>query len=189
MSEGIDFNKEVDTLSEQDVITEMNSIQGDRSSPYWNHNHLENTRYQDRMTALYNRRYGAGEAERQAVPEPDRALRDTLVKEGITPDAIQRESEEGKLRLQNEKISKARSDGLSYLRTQWGAETEAKMQLADAVVDGYFSDKDLQWMEETGAGSDPMFITMLSDLASYLNTKYFGNKLTGYKSPRREKKS
>jgi hypothetical protein len=143
---------------------------------------------QDRITGLYQNHPRYKEPEgRQATPEPDRPLFDTLREQGITPDAIKAESEEGWMALENEKIERQKSEALSYLRGQWGDQTEERINLGKALIDAYFSDEDFEFMEKTGMGSDPEFITKLSDLADYLNKKYYGGKLTGY--PRKQEVS
>ena len=184
----IDFNVSIEKLTEEDVTTEINSIRGDKTSPYWNPGHIESGRYKERMEGLYTRKFPETSERRAELPE-NKAFHDHLVEEGFeTEEQIKAESQEARDRVEYENFERAKTDALSKIRSEFGTESEQVLNYAFYGVDRFLKNSltEEDWNElNSNMGNDPVFIKKLSDVISYLDSKYWHGKNRSYKREKR----
>lgn len=104
----VDFSKEVLTLNEQEIESELGEIVKNPNSPYWDEKPFssDRDRYHTRATQLYEARSKQEETALQKIPREDRAFAHELNKEFGSKENVAKTGEEAREEWEDERFGK-----------------------------------------------------------------------------------
>lgn len=172
----IDFSKDVESLSDVEVDSEMTEIRS--SDGYLGKGTFaifpqERQKYLDRSAALYSKKYPETESRRAELPE-NQPFHDELRKQGfVSGEEIEKLGEAEREALVDQGLAQETDEALSALRSEWGINFNQNMALLkDAEAHLLGSPENQAWLYDSGSGRDPAFIRKFHDLMNYCKEKY-----------------
>ena len=131
------------------------SFAGDGKMPHWSRQDMLK-----RRDNLYRQGYP------EKVGKPHDNMAETLKKQGVTKESLERDIEKFEVRDDKEEKDKV----MATLTTYFGGEkeTEAAIKSARGVIKRFAKPADLVFLEETKLGNDPELIQKLSEIGQLL---------------------
>ncbi len=161
--------KPVDGMTVEEAQTEYNEMSRDKRflGEQGNYSHQARQQMMNRRMDLYRKGFPKKVAEAAEMDQAEnKALFAELKKHGVTEETLEKDAEACDKRDDEEAMAKARRE----LESHFGGEEEAERALGDAkdILKRFAKPADLQFLEESGLGSDPEFIRKLSELQEIL---------------------
>jgi hypothetical protein len=168
----IDFSKDVESLTPEQVDTEISEIRG---SDIYQNKHpsyvtTERDKYLNRMDALYQKKLPEG--GRRSIPETDRPLHDTLSKIFPSPEDVTKEATEARQKIVDEYDEQEYQKADSELKQMWGPQYQENLNIVKFAVDTFFPEAGEREKVIEEFGNDVSFMDALAYIAERLGSVF-----------------
>lgn len=183
-----DYSQPIESLNDVQVDSEMSSIRSDADFQKGVGSVIGGNKraafLQDRLTALYQKKYPETEERKAELPEA-KSLHDTIIKTGLmTSEEIAVEGEEGRQKIADEADILEAHQAETQLKIDLGAEAEPTVNTARFILDKVVSEKDREMIIEK-YGNHVDFIEWLGRAGEFFD---FGDEARKYRRPKGDEK-